>query len=43
MQYPVTALCRVMQVSTSAYYAWKKRQGQLITADIQHPHRRKEI
>jgi len=23
--YPVTVLCRVMQVSTSAYYAWKKQ------------------
>ena len=23
--YPVTALCKVMQVSRSAYYAWAKR------------------
>ena len=29
-----------MQVSTSAYYAWKKRPGLLISADILHLHRR---
>ena len=29
-----------MQVSTSAYYSWKKRPGQLISADILHLHRR---
>ena len=29
-----------MQVSTSAYYAWKKRPGQLISAEILHLHRR---
>lgn len=29
-----------MQVSTSAYYDWKKRPGQLISADILHLHRR---
>jgi putative transposase len=29
-----------MQVSTSAYYAWKKRPGQLISADVLHLHRR---
>ncbi len=29
-----------MQVSTSAYYAWRKRPGQLISADILHLHRR---
>jgi len=40
MHFPVTALCRVMQVSTSAYYAWKKRPGQLISADVLHLHRR---
>ena len=40
MHFPVTVLCRVMQVSTSAYYAWKKRPGQLISADALHLHRR---
>ena len=40
MHFPVTVLCRVMQVSTSAYYAWKKRPGQLIDADVLHLHRR---
>ncbi len=29
-----------MQVSTSAYYAWRKRPGQLISADVLHLHRR---
>ena len=29
-----------MRVSTSAYYVWKKRPGQLISADILHLHRR---
>ncbi|MBT4451100.1 MAG: IS3 family transposase [Gammaproteobacteria bacterium] len=38
--FPVTVLCRVMRVSTSAYYVWKKRPGQLISADILHLHRR---
>jgi len=37
--FPVTVLCRVMQVSTSAYYAWKKRPGLLISADVLHLHR----
>ena len=40
MHFPVTILCRVMQVSTSAYYAWKKRPGLLISADVLHLHRR---
>jgi len=39
MHFPITVLCRVMQVSTSAYYAWKKRPGQLISADVLHLHR----
>ncbi len=38
--HPVTVLCREMRVSTSAYYAWKKRPGQLITAETLHLHRR---
>jgi putative transposase len=29
-----------MRVSTSAYYAWKKRPGLLISADVLHLHRR---
>jgi putative transposase len=29
-----------MQVSTSAYYSWKKRPGQLFSADVLHLHRR---
>jgi putative transposase len=36
----VTVLCRVMRVSTSAYYAWQKRPGLLISADVLHLHRR---
>ncbi|MBT4450580.1 MAG: IS3 family transposase [Gammaproteobacteria bacterium] len=40
VHFPVTILCRVMQVSTSAYYAWKKRPGLLISADVLHLHRR---
>ena len=33
-------MCRVMGVSPSAYYAWVKRPGQLISADTLHLHRR---
>lgn len=29
-EYPVTVLCRVMQVSASAYYDWRARGGELI-------------
>ena len=43
MHFPVRVLCRVMQVSTSAYYAWKKRPGQLISADVLHLHRRMKV
>ena len=32
-----------MQVSTSAYYAWQKRPGQLISADTLHLHRRMKV
>lgn len=39
----MTVLSRVMQVSTSAYYAWQKRPGQLISADILHLHRRMKV
>jgi len=40
MHYPVVVLCRVMQVSPSAYYDWKKRPGKLIDASTLHLHRR---
>ncbi len=40
MHYPVTVLCRVMGVSTSAYYDWKKRPAKLISAETLHLHRR---
>ena len=40
MHFPVSVLCRVMRVSTSAYYAWKKRPGQLISAEVLHLYRR---
>jgi len=33
-------MCRVMGVSPSAYYAWVKCPGQLISADTLHLHRR---
>ncbi len=36
----VNQLCRVMQVSPSAYYAWLKRPAALITADELHLYRR---
>ena len=31
--YPVTALCRVMQVSTSAYYAWCGHGGEVVDSE----------
>jgi putative transposase len=40
MNFPVIILCRLMQVNTSAYYAWRKRPGKLIDADVLHLHRR---
>jgi putative transposase len=43
VHFPVRVLCRVMQVSTSAYYAWRKRPGQLISADVLHLHRRMKV
>ena len=33
-------MCHVMGVSPSAYYAWAKRPGQLISADMLHLNRR---
>ena len=38
--YSVTLLCKVMRVSRSAYYAWKKRPAKLITAQELHLYRR---
>ena len=38
--YPVTTLCRVMQVSCSAYYDWRKRSFKVITAEELHVDRR---
>ncbi|MDF1757161.1 MAG: hypothetical protein P1U74_02550 [Legionellaceae bacterium] len=29
--YPINILCKVMNVSRSAYYAWDRRPAQLIT------------
>ena len=29
-EYPVTVLCRVMRVGTSAYYVWYSRGAQVI-------------
>ncbi len=40
MHYPIVVICRVMQVSTSAYYDWNKRPGKLISADVLHLYRR---
>ncbi len=38
--FPVKALCRVMKVSRSAYYAWLKRPAKVITAERLHLYRR---
>jgi len=38
--YPVRLLCRVMKASKSAFYAWKARPVQLITAQELHMYRR---
>lgn len=40
MKYPVVALCKVMKVSKSAYYDWRKRPGAVISADTLHLYRR---
>lgn len=37
---PVRLLCRTMNVSSSAYYAWLKRPVKVITAEELHLHRR---
>jgi putative transposase len=36
----VNQLCRIMQESPSAYYAWLKRPAKLITGEELHLHRR---
>ena len=38
--YPVRIVCRVMRVSRSAFYAWKARPAQIITAEELHLYRR---
>ena len=38
--YPVRLLCRVMNVSKSAFYAWKARPAKVITAEELHLYRR---
>jgi len=38
--YPVRMSCRVMQVSKSSYYAWKKRPARIISSDELHLNRR---
>lgn len=38
--YPVSMLCQRMQVSRSAYYAWKERPAKIISSDELHLHRR---
>jgi transposase InsO family protein len=38
--YPVTALCQIMQVSRSAYYAWCQCPAKLISAETLHLYRR---
>ena len=44
-QYPITTLCRVLEVSTSGYYAWRKRapsrraqEDEVLTERIQRIH-----
>ena len=38
--YPIRLLCRVMNVSKSAFYAWKARPAKVITAEELHLYRR---
>ena len=33
-EYAITMLCRVMQVGTSAYYAWRQKGGQVIDSHV---------
>lgn len=42
--FPVTVLCRVMRVSTSAYYDWHGRDGEVVDSETWHLcHRMKEL
>jgi putative transposase len=41
--YPVRLLCRVMNVSKSAFYAWKARPAKVITAEELHLYRRIKV
>ena len=44
LTYPVRLLCRVMKVSHSAYYTWRKRPAKVISADeLQLYRRMKEL
>jgi putative transposase len=40
VRFPALKLCEVMQASSSAYYAWRKRPGTLISAETLHLHHR---
>ena len=40
VRFPALKLCEVTQVSSSAYYAWRKRPGTLISAETLHLHHR---
>ena len=39
-EFPVTVLCRVMGVSSSCFYAWRKRPAKIISADELQLYRR---
>ncbi|WP_297821316.1 IS3 family transposase [uncultured Paraglaciecola sp.] len=39
-KYPVSVACKVMEVSSSAYYAWLKKPGELISAQMLRLYRR---
>lgn len=41
--YPVRIICQVMRVSRSAFYAWKARSTQIITAEELHLYRRTKV
>jgi putative transposase len=41
--FPIIVLCRVMRVSRSAYYTWKKRPGNLISAEALHLYHRMKV
>jgi putative transposase len=41
-QFPVAMLCKVMRISKSAYYAWRKRPAIIISALTLNLHRREK-